>query len=160
MFYSRHDLRPVRSNTSEHPSTADVDAGEAAASATEAELPPPLEAEEGANNNTSSRRRSRFLDLHRLRHAPAEERIAALRQLREQSQQEREGENATTGASERNVDGSGVVAAEEQSRRARVTGRLRNVFGVRTRTAAAPVLQTRSATTAPAFSAYGLTRSI
>jgi len=83
--FSRHDLRP----TPVEGAAAEGD-----------ELPPPLSPAEGAESTTapeageagnSQRRRvSRFLDLHRLRTAPPAERIAALRQLREQSQRDSE----------------------------------------------------------------------
>ena len=89
------------------------------------ELPPPLGVEAGEASNvdevsgSNHQRRgvARLLDLNRLRHAPPDERIAALRQLREQSQ--REGEPAED--------------VEETSRRARLTNRLRDTFRVRTR---------------------------
>jgi hypothetical protein len=122
-YYSRHDLRPATSPTSDTDGTAGVTAeGD--------ELPPPLAATEGAENspeipedavngNTQRRTRiSRLLDPTRLRHAPRDERIAALRRLREQSQ--REGEPAED--------------VEEPRRRARLTGRLRDTFRIRTRT--------------------------
>ncbi|QSZ34091.1 hypothetical protein DSL72_005679 [Monilinia vaccinii-corymbosi] len=90
------------------------------------ELSPPLDPREGElagqhtaeNGETGSRHR--LSRLIRLRNAPPEESIAALRELAsEQSQQ------------------AGAVqsqdAAEEQSRRARLTGRLRSTFRIRTR---------------------------
>jgi hypothetical protein len=109
---SRHDLRPA--------------AAAEGLSAEGDELPPPLtavEAGEGVGATESAdtqqpRRHSRFLDLHRLRTAPPDERIAALRHLREQSQQETR---------------DGVEDDEEPSRRARLTGRLRDTFRIRTR---------------------------
>ena len=120
---SRHDLRPVSSENAEP----------ASPTAEGSELPPPLAVNEGseheaetaaesdnASNNPQRRRVSRFLDLNRLRHAPPDERIAALRRLREQSQQE----------------GELAEDVEEPSRRARLTGRLRDTFRIRTRTAA------------------------
>lgn len=94
-----------------------------ASTAEGSELPPPLGAEgagaaETENGSNHQRRRvSRLLDLNRLRHAPPDERIAALRQLREQSQ--REGEQAED--------------VEETSRRTRLTNRLRDTFRIRTR---------------------------
>ena len=121
---SRHDLRPVTSATDPASPTAEGAEG--------SELPPPLAANEGsehgadngaeaesynASSNHQRRRVSRFLDLNRLRHAPPDERIAALRRLREQSQR----------------DGEGVEDVEEPSRRARLTGRLRDTFRIRTR---------------------------
>ena len=114
---SRHDLRPVTSATSEpHSPGAESTEGD--------ELPPPLAAAEGttadeADTPQQRRRVSRFLDLHRLRTAPPDERIAALRRLREQSQRDGEGED---------------VEEQEPSRRARLTGRLRDTFHIRTRT--------------------------
>jgi hypothetical protein len=112
---SRHDLRPGTAN-----SNAATD-----------ELPPPLEgdnttehsgeAEGSTEGSTRQQRRriSRFLDLNRLRHAPPDERIAALRELREQSR----------------AEGDQVEDVEEQrSRRTRLTGRLRDTFRIRTRT--------------------------
>lgn len=116
----RHDLRPVTSATSQTAPAAEGD-----------ELPPPLSAEaaDGDAAETTSaaqdessdahqrRRASRFLDLHRLRTAPADERIAALRRLREQSRR----------------DGEAAEDVEEPSRRARLTGRLRDTFRIRTR---------------------------
>ena len=91
------------------------------------ELPPPLAPEAGettaeasgeASGSTHQRRGvARLLDLNRLRHAPPDERIAALRQLREQSQRE----------------GAPTEDVEEISRRARLTNRLRDTFRVRTR---------------------------
>ena len=121
---SRHDLRPVTSATS--------DTARAAGTTSEGnELPPPLAAEgiedaaegveateEASTGSTQRRTRiSRLLDPTRLRHAPPDERIAALRRLREQSR--REGEPAED--------------VEEPSRRARLTGRLRDTFRIRTR---------------------------
>ncbi|KAI9048136.1 hypothetical protein LZ554_007931 [Drepanopeziza brunnea f. sp. 'monogermtubi'] len=109
----RHDLRPPTS------------AGPNVEGATNAdgELPPPLSLNEGGVNSegegTHHRHRvSRLLDLSRLRHAPPDERIAALRQLREETQ--RTGESTTE-------------VAEEPSRRARLTRRLRDTFRIRTR---------------------------
>ncbi|KAF8864310.1 hypothetical protein BDZ45DRAFT_34253 [Acephala macrosclerotiorum] len=119
----RHDLRPV--------ATADAENPESEGTNTEGgELPPPLAAEgentaaENASAEGSTHQRSRasrLLDLHRVRHAPADERIAALRRLREQSQTEAE-----------------PADAEEPSRRARLTGRLRDTFRIRTRTQNTP----------------------
>jgi len=118
----RHDLRPTTSQNS-GPNDPNSQAAEGS------ELPPPLAVEgaengaepalegDGALNNHQRRRISRFLDLNRLRHAPPDERIAALRRFREQSQ--REGESAED--------------TEEPSRRARLTGHLRDAFRIRTR---------------------------
>lgn len=125
--HSRHDLRPVATADTENPEGQTEGEGTTAEGG---ELPPPLAAEgenataENASVEGSNRRRthaSRLLDLHRLRHAPADERIAALRQLREQSQTEAE-----------------PADTEEPSRRARLTGRLRDTFRIRTRTQDTP----------------------
>jgi len=105
---SRHDLRP----TPVEGATAE---GE--------DLPPPLSPTEGGEaaivpeaGNPQRRRVSRFLDLHRLRTAPPAERIAALRQLREQSQR----------------DGEPTEAVTETSRPG-LSSRLRDTFRIRTR---------------------------
>lgn len=118
---SRHDLRPVTSATSNTENTVSTTGANGEGS----ELPPPLgvEGEETANpdeasgSNHQRRGVARLLDLNRLRHAPPDERIAALRQLREQSQRE----------------GEPVEDVEETSRRARLTNRLRDTFRIRTR---------------------------
>ena len=81
-----------------------------------------MAAEAGSQHSSDQHRNriSRFLDITRLRHAPPDERIAALRQLREQSQLEGQVEPAED--------------TEERSRRARLTGRLRDTFRIKTRT--------------------------
>lgn len=118
---SRRDLRPVTSATENTEHTAST-------TAEGSELPPPLsvegaegtetaETDEASPSNPQRRRTSRLLDLNRLRHAPAHERIAALRQLREQSQRE----------------GEPTEDVEETSRRARLTNRLRDRFHIGTR---------------------------
>jgi hypothetical protein len=115
---SRHDLRPVTSATENTDNTVST-------AAEGSELPPPLAVDveeatttdEAGGSNHQRRGVARLLDLNRLRHAPPDERIAALRQLREQSQ--REGEQTED--------------VEEISRRARLTNRLRDTFRVRTR---------------------------
>jgi hypothetical protein len=115
---SRHDLRPVTSATSHTENTVST-TGEGS------ELPPPLGVEgeeaantdEGSGSNPQRRGVARLLDLNRLRHAPPDERIAALRQLREQSQ----------------LEGEQPEDVEEISRRARLTNRLRDTFRIRTR---------------------------
>ncbi|KAN0110317.1 hypothetical protein V8E51_006704 [Hyaloscypha variabilis] len=114
----RHDLRPVTSATENTDNTVST-------AAEGSELPPPLAVDveeatttdEAGGSNHQRRGVARLLDLNRLRHAPPDERIAALRQLREQSQ--REGEQTED--------------VEEISRRARLTNRLRDTFRVRTR---------------------------
>src|ERR1035438_133738 len=78
--FSRHDLRPLASATANTENIAST-TGEGS------ELPPPLvvegaeTAETGNGSNRQRRRVSRLLDLNRLRHAPPDERIDALRQL-------------------------------------------------------------------------------
>lgn len=82
-------------------------------------LPPPLAAgEDGESAAVSHRNRlSRLFDINRLRQAPIEERMAALRQLgAEQRQTERE-----------NADG------DERGQGARLAERLRERFRIRTR---------------------------
>lgn len=93
----RHDLNPSTE-------------GEAA----EGELSPPLapEVQAGSEVAPERRRMSRFLDLHRLRTAPPAERIAALRQLAEESRN-----NGTS-------DPSQAVEAQNSSRH-RLRDRLR-----------------------------------
>lgn len=66
---------------------------------------------------------SRFLDLHRLRTAPPDERIAALRRLREQSRAH-PGETETVNSDE---------VAEGAGSRSRITNRLRDRFRIGTR---------------------------
>jgi hypothetical protein len=87
------------------------------------------EADADASNHASHHHRlrvSRLLDLTRLRTAPPEERIAALRQLREQSQQESAASPTTAAA----------AAEEQEGRSAGLTSRLRDKFRIRTRTQA------------------------
>ncbi len=106
-------MRPVETNTAEPEQAAD----EAAA------LPPPLAETEGADAQVqpSRGRLSRRLDAALMRTASSHERIAALRQLREQQLES----GTTTGGAD--------TEGEEQSRRARLTGRLRDAFRIRTR---------------------------
>lgn len=92
------------------------------------EEPAPAYEEEDGNQPRS--RASRLLDIHRLRHAPADERIAALRELREQTQNEPETAEADADAE-----------AEGTSRRVRLTGRLRDAFKIKTRTQDTPPAQ-------------------
>ncbi|CAK7198932.1 hypothetical protein SEUCBS139899_001600 [Sporothrix eucalyptigena] len=112
--------------------------GEADAAAEgEAPMAPPLDAEAASAtaaaaaatdtsadaSAASSRRRTRLFDLHRLRHATAEERIEALRRYR--------AENQAEGSAE-----SGAVPAangDEDHNRERLTRRLRDKFRIRTR---------------------------
>ncbi|KUL89012.1 hypothetical protein ZTR_06008 [Talaromyces verruculosus] len=85
------------------------------------------DAVESSNNQTNSNRHSRGLagylsDIRRARNAPVEERIEALRRLRQshQQQQERNGDESAT-------------AEESQGRRRHLAMRLRDRFRVRTR---------------------------
>ncbi|KAK3387677.1 hypothetical protein B0H63DRAFT_163293 [Podospora didyma] len=89
------------------------------------ELAPPLAAEWNEQDDstagatpTQRRRASRFLDLHRLRHASVEERIEILRRHRSQQQP------ASAGSQPDH---------EERGRRARLADRLRDKFHIRTR---------------------------
>lgn len=96
--------------------------GEKAAGSEDAELAPPLAAEGAeAEPSASQRRRSRLFDLHRLRHASAEERIEALRRYRSEQQGQPEG------SVEREAE------PDERGRRARLADRLRDRFHIRTR---------------------------
>ncbi|KAM3454803.1 hypothetical protein MY3296_002781 [Beauveria thailandica] len=89
------------------------------------ELPPPLALEAEENDSTaSSRHRSpRLLDLSRLRHLSQQERIAALREMRRQTEEPR-GE-----ASEPRE----AVEGEDHGRAARLAAKLRDKFRIRTR---------------------------
>lgn len=118
--HSRHDLRPATSTEGAEGAEGVTAEGD--------ELPPPLSANEAADETNTAAltenadehqrpRVSRFMDLNRLRTAPPDERIAALRRLREQSRQE----------------GDVAEDVEEPSRRSRLTGRLRDTFRIRTR---------------------------
>ncbi|KAK0732655.1 hypothetical protein B0T21DRAFT_349640 [Apiosordaria backusii] len=93
------------------------------------QLAPPLAGEWGDNNSGQTaqqrRRSSRFLDLHRLRHASVEERIEILRRHRSQ-QQLRESPQSSSGGS------TTAVFDEHHSRRASLADRLRDKFRVRT----------------------------
>ncbi|KAK3304541.1 uncharacterized protein B0T15DRAFT_245228 [Chaetomium strumarium] len=80
-----------------------------------------------AGSNSQQRRRSsRFLDLHRLRHASVEEVIEILRRHRSQQQQQQR-ESAPHA-----VDGNGE-AEDQRGRRARLADRLKERFHIRTR---------------------------
>lgn len=102
--FSRIDLRPVTSIDSVPVPTDN--------------LPPPLEVDgSGPPSNRASRRMSglwEVLNPRRMAHATPEERIAALRRLREQN-------------------GRNIVEDQETRRRRRLTARLGETFGVRTR---------------------------
>lgn len=112
-MYSRIDLRPAETNTAEPEQAAEEDPA----------LPPPLTETEGADAQVhpSRGRLSRRLDAALMRNASSHERIAALRQHRQQQLES----GATTAGPD--------VEHEEQSRRVRLTGRLRDAFRIRTR---------------------------
>ncbi len=92
-----------------------------------------------------SRRSSRFLDLHRLRHASIEERIEILRRHRsqQQQQQQRRAPSRSSGGTD-GTDGTNTTAATgggadgEAEGRRRLADRLRERFHIRTR-AVSPV---------------------
>lgn len=88
--------------------------------------PQTVDAIESSNNQTNSNRHSRGLagylsDIRRARNAPVEERIEALRRLRESQQQRQQ-----------NGDES-ATAEESQGRRRHLAMRLRDRFRIRTR---------------------------
>lgn len=121
-FTSRLDLRPEHDGA-EHTGGDNTDA-------------PPLGAEvnEAGDPSNSSRRRSRFFDLARLRHATVEERIEALRRIRLSEQR----------------SGSSASNDEESQGRAKLSDRLRDRFHVRTRAAHRSSEQASSVSAAPA----------
>ncbi|KAG9241767.1 hypothetical protein BJ878DRAFT_211273 [Calycina marina] len=96
----RHDLRPIRVEGA--PAESD-------------QLPPPLAPEGPAETSVTQRRRTRFLDIHRLRTVPPAEAIAALRLHREESRR------------------GGADTEAVESNRPGLTGRLRDILRVRTR---------------------------
>ncbi|KAI2465725.1 hypothetical protein F4781DRAFT_424607 [Annulohypoxylon bovei var. microspora] len=115
----RLDLRP---HEAEAEAEEEVEVGEASSSVPQPDEAGPVDrhlapSPEDDGDGPQRRRRSRFLDWNGLRHASVDERIQALRQYR-QSQQE-----AT----------SGNNSAEDQTRHARLSDRLREKFHVRTR---------------------------
>ncbi|KAK4240286.1 hypothetical protein C8A03DRAFT_13378 [Achaetomium macrosporum] len=82
-----------------------------------------------ATNSSQERRRSsRFLDLHRLRHASIEERIEILRRHRSHHQRQQQQRESAQHA----VDGNGE-AEDQRGRRARLSDRLKEWFHIRTR---------------------------
>jgi len=129
----RIDLRPAPTNDPNSPISPTSPTGEGENA--DAPLAPPLEAEQSEQNSEpDSNQRghaARILELTRLRHAPAQERIAALRQLRTEQRQNQSDATATTAT-------TGTETTAERGRRARLTGRLRDVFRIRTRAEAAP----------------------
>lgn len=115
--HSRLDLRTMDKRNGAEGNTSPV-----RSSSPEGEgLAPPLAADESSNSTPSSTRRlSRYLDLHRLRHAPPDERLAALRQYRQQSQSD-------------NDNTAPIEDSESQTRRTTLATRLRDSFRIRTR---------------------------
>lgn len=116
---SRHDLRPITSNSS----GLTIVEG----------LSPPLSAideqryySDNQEYNSRRNRINRFFDLNRLRQAPPSESIAALRQLRQQTQNQAASAN--------------LEDIEERTRSARLTKRLKDAFRIRTRTQTARFL--------------------
>ncbi|KAG5921367.1 hypothetical protein E4U42_005874 [Claviceps africana] len=110
----RLDLRPGRSTHSE-------------SSEHSGNLAPPLALEEEDHESSfvhHGNRLSRLLDLNRLRHAPVEERIEALRQIRVHAQHQEEA----------NAEGA---TATGRSHAARLTDKLKDKFRIRTRPQAA-----------------------
>ncbi|KAK2590086.1 hypothetical protein QQS21_012232 [Conoideocrella luteorostrata] len=90
-------------------------------------LAPPLilEGEDGdSTHGPTGNRFSRLFDVNRLRHAPVEERIEALRQMRAQSRTQ------DAGVQESAVQGAGVT---DRPQAARLTDKLKDKFRVRTR---------------------------
>ncbi|CAN8103801.1 unnamed protein product [Discula destructiva] len=102
---------------------------------------PPLGAEsnEAGESSSSSRRRSRFFDLARLRHASVEERLEALRRIRTEQR-------------------AGLSASfeEETQGRLKLSDRLRDRFHIRTRTAQRTAEQTRISSTTPVSPSHSL----
>lgn len=90
---------------------------------------------ETANPNRSSHRFSTAfrdaLHLRRVRDAPPEERIAALRELRQSTDQHREREQSNNDSAR--AEDSQVSDADAERRRSRLAGRLHEAFRVRTR---------------------------
>jgi len=134
---SRHDLRPAAAaqvataegeelppplTDLEAPATGETPAAYEAATSTPAAAVPAADAPQ-------RNRVVRFLNLNHLRSATAEERMAALRQLREQSREEHAPEITE------DAEGSGT--------RTRLSGRLRDTFRIRTRRQEPPVPQTQ-----------------
>ncbi|KAH9908092.1 hypothetical protein F4778DRAFT_461952 [Xylariomycetidae sp. FL2044] len=109
----RLDLRPQRSAE-----------GEGSNTESHQEPPPVPEADIIDVDGAHRRRRSRLLDWNGLRHASVDERIQALRQFRQSQQMVTSAENSP----------------EEQTRRARLTTRLRERFHVRTQSTSSPII--------------------
>ncbi|CCU82400.1 RING finger domain protein [Blumeria hordei DH14] len=115
IIFSRYDLRPNTTLASSEGASEGY------------ELPPPLSAIEDNSHSSdydvANRHRytiARFLDRNRLRHAPPDERIAALRQLRHHSRAEA-GQTTTEDA-------------EERIRSVSLAQRLKDAFRITTRT--------------------------
>jgi hypothetical protein len=121
ILYSRINLQPVASPVTSEGAISDSDPA------------PPLN---GTEVDHSHPRLQRILNLH---HAPAHERVAALRELRNESLSP--GDQPSTSAND----------TEESSHRARLSARLRERFRIRTRRAAPPeeVARATAAVVAP-----------
>ncbi|CAK7216905.1 hypothetical protein SBRCBS47491_002982 [Sporothrix bragantina] len=107
----------------------------------DASMAPPLDAEASTSaavaatdassadaSGAGNRRRTRLFDLHRLRHATAEERIEALRRYRAENQ----AENGVDAGAETGFSGS-TANGEEDHNHERLSRRLRDKFRIRTR---------------------------
>ncbi|KFA50244.1 hypothetical protein S40293_03316 [Stachybotrys chartarum IBT 40293] len=110
----RMDLRPGRGGSRDDAHTG-----------TESGLPPPLVFDDGEGSLTHNRHRfSRFFDVNRLRQAPYEEQMAALRQMRSVHTEQNEGVSRTS-----------TTETDGESRRqgARLAAKLKDKFRIRTR---------------------------
>ncbi|KAK4156673.1 E3 ubiquitin-protein ligase SDIR1 [Chaetomidium leptoderma] len=148
----RLDLRPQGERTSSNP---DQDDGFPLA-------PPLLASTETWNDTTATtpqqqqqqqqqrRRSSRFLDLHRLRHASIEERIEILRRHRSQQQLRESTSNTTTTTTTTTTTSGSNETEEQRGRRARLADRLRERFHIRTRAQSPPARGGTTATTTAA----------
>ncbi|GJN74299.1 RING finger domain-containingprotein [Purpureocillium lilacinum] len=111
----RLDLRPNQGNANEGSTAGDNES-----------LAPPLAMEgedEHASSSTHSHRLSRLFDVNRLRQAPVEERIEALRQMR--AQRNEHGHEAH--------EPEAADAADSRPHGARLTDKLKDKFRIRTR---------------------------
>lgn len=117
LLNSRLDLRPRREDGSIDESSD----GES--------LAPPLGSDGQDSDSGSQRRRaSRLLDLGRLRHASAEERILALRQYRT----EQRARNQHRGSDDDTETTTSVTDPDTGRRRVKLSDRLRDKFRIRT----------------------------
>ncbi|KAF2813935.1 uncharacterized protein BDZ99DRAFT_459684 [Mytilinidion resinicola] len=120
----RIDLRPTTSDSASNRDSQDADSPEL--------LAPPLEPE----TEHSHRRRSALRDMLSLRSRPnatAEERLAALRRLREERRQAEDALADSSTVVNTGVAGSNADETLDASRRKRMSARLQEVFSVRTR---------------------------